>query len=605
MGSDLRAERASTPVDRAVVRRRRLRRRAPRTPVDETAKLEELRSTFFGPERARIQELESRPSIDAQSVGAILPEAVALATAERERELAIGLEPTVTRAVTLVARNRPDLYAEALAPTIGAAVKKAVTEAIAAMLERFDLALERSLSLRSLRWRVEAKRTGRPFAEVVMLHTLTFRVEQVFLIHAPTSLVLLHLTDPVLPTKNPDQVAALLSAIDSFGREAFAPVAPADHLRRFAFGDLEVWVAREEPLVLATVVRGTTTSSLREQISDTLARVRITCQEGLADFAGDVSPFEPARPALEPLVRAERQAPKRRGAVVLAVVAGLLVVLVAGFVWRSRSHAAAALRRQQEVIETLTHEPGIVVEHVTSAAGQPHVTGFRDPLARQAEDVLDQHGLTGVSLSLVPFVSLDPQIVQRRAAHVLEVPEGVTLAMHDGRLVISGVAERRWIERAEVIARAIPGVDRVELAAVRPRESVDVARATAEDLAQAKVPSFAVGGARLAEELRRALAHVAETARRALAAAAEARTGACLDVVGHADATGDDDRNRALSLERAARAADELRALGVDPAALRVTGAERTTTVGSEARTVTFRLDIDETQRHPDCGASR
>ena len=38
-------------------------------------------------------------------------------------------------------------------------------------------------------------RTGRSFAEVVMLRSLVYRVEQIFLIHRETSLSLLHVGD--------------------------------------------------------------------------------------------------------------------------------------------------------------------------------------------------------------------------------------------------------------------------------------------------------------------------------------------------------------------------------------------------------------------------
>ena len=45
---------------------------------------------------------------------------------------------------------------------------------------------------RSLKWRFEAWRTGRPFAEIVLLKTLVYRVDQVFLIHKETGLLLQH-----------------------------------------------------------------------------------------------------------------------------------------------------------------------------------------------------------------------------------------------------------------------------------------------------------------------------------------------------------------------------------------------------------------------------
>ena len=60
-------------------------------------------------------------------------------------------------------------------------------------MQSFNHALEHSMSWRGLKWRMEAWRTGRSFAEVVLCHTLVFRVEQVFLIHQPTGLLIQHI----------------------------------------------------------------------------------------------------------------------------------------------------------------------------------------------------------------------------------------------------------------------------------------------------------------------------------------------------------------------------------------------------------------------------
>ena len=248
---------------------------------------------MLGPEQARLEVLEER-AVDAASVGNVLPEAVARATNDREEELAIALEPTVTRAVAVVARRRPELYGEILAPTIGAAVRKAVAEAIAVMLERFNEALERSLSVRSLRWRMEAARTGRPFAEVVLLRTLRYRVEQILLIHTETSLVLEHLVDPMTPAPPSDQVAAMFSAIDAFGREAFGPLPPEAHLRKFELGDLTVWVVRDAAVTIAAVVRGTPAVEISQLMTEAAARLRLELQPELAAFQGDVSRFAAA-----------------------------------------------------------------------------------------------------------------------------------------------------------------------------------------------------------------------------------------------------------------------------------------------------------------------
>jgi hypothetical protein len=67
------------------------------------------------------------------------------------------------------------------------------------MMQSFNQTIDHSLSFKGLAWRIEAWRTGRPFAEVVLLHTLRFRVEQLFLIHRDTGLfsITSHRTPPL------------------------------------------------------------------------------------------------------------------------------------------------------------------------------------------------------------------------------------------------------------------------------------------------------------------------------------------------------------------------------------------------------------------------
>lgn len=64
-------------------------------------------------------------------------------------------------------------------------------------------------------------RTGASFAEVVLRHTLLYRVEQVFLVHRESGLLLHHLTAQSIAAQAPDMVAGMLTAIQDFARDSF------------------------------------------------------------------------------------------------------------------------------------------------------------------------------------------------------------------------------------------------------------------------------------------------------------------------------------------------------------------------------------------------
>jgi OOP family OmpA-OmpF porin len=113
---------------------------------------------------------------------------------------------------------------------LGPAIRKAITEAIAGLVAGINRALDESLSARGLAWRWEAWRSGVPYPQIVMKHALVYRVEQVYLIHAETGLLLAHVTAPDLAAPDADVISGV-TAIRDFVGDALerAPAAACGH----------------------------------------------------------------------------------------------------------------------------------------------------------------------------------------------------------------------------------------------------------------------------------------------------------------------------------------------------------------------------------------
>jgi len=149
------------------------------------------------------------------------PSACAVKKKDGERALAKALSPTIQETLRESVRKDPHVLADALFPMMGPAIRKSITETLRAMLESFNAALEHSLSAQGIKWRIEAFRTGKSFGEIVLMHSLLYRVEQVFLIHRQTGLVLSHVVATSVSTQDPSMVAGMLSAIQQFVRDSF------------------------------------------------------------------------------------------------------------------------------------------------------------------------------------------------------------------------------------------------------------------------------------------------------------------------------------------------------------------------------------------------
>lgn len=556
---------------------------------DVQADLEELRRVIVGPEQARLQRLEEHPVIRADTVGGVLPEAIARATESRREALSISLEPAVTTVLRTVAPREADFFGEILSPTIGAAIRKAVADAVAAMLQRFDEALDHSLSLRSMQWRLEARRTGRPFAEVVLLRTLVYRVEQVFLIHSETGIVLQHLLASGVEQQAPDQVAAMMAAIDAFAREAFRPLPPGAHLREFQIGDVVVWVERDPWVTVAAVIRGVAPRDLCEVLREARERIYLTHRDDLARFTMDVSPFVATQPVLERCLRVQRLPPPRRARIWLAVAAAILIVTFGALFIERRARDAEQARLLAACVAALEAEPGIVVTSADRSAGQYRLVGLRDPLAEPPAAILARRGLPPAELRFQPFHSVDPRLTERRARQALRPPSGVELALVDSTLRATGTAPRAWIEQARLLAPTLVGVERYDESELRQAEP---SLRTVSAALEAVDIRFTLGAARPGPEQSAAIARVASLSQTAIQLATEAHLAVCIAVTGHADRVGTEPRNRALSNARAAQVADELVRRGVGRAYLRPRGAGTSATESLErARNVTFRVE--------------
>ena len=267
-------------------------------------------SILLGPAEAEIQRLQGRLDdryAQARDVSAVLPQALVHCSADPE--LARALAPPVEKAITASVRRDPKPLADAIFPIIGPAIRKAVAASLAAMVESMNRTLEHSVSWRAIRWRLEARRTGRTFGEVVLLHTLLYRVEQVFLIHRKTGLsAAARPREPDRRGADAQMVSAMLTAIRDFAQDSFR-TADHDSLDAFEVGELSVWIEQGPEAVIAAVIRGNAPKDFRRTLQDAVERVHLQFGEALAAFNGDAQAVRrhPADPRGMPAHRVSRR----------------------------------------------------------------------------------------------------------------------------------------------------------------------------------------------------------------------------------------------------------------------------------------------------------
>ncbi|MBH0192480.1 MAG: OmpA family protein, partial [Nitrospira sp.] len=271
--------------------------------------LDELRSLLLAPEQNRLERLQERldnPTLHANDVSRVLPDAITLSRAS-DGSLTQALTPVVEEALTTSVRKSPHVIVDVIAPIMGPAIRQSIMQAVQGMVQSLNQTLEHSMSAKGLSWRVEAWKTGRPFAEVVLLHTLLYRVEQVFLIHRETGLLLHHVSADAVIVQDEQVVSGMLTAIQQFVRDSFG-VGDADTLHQFQVGEYTVWIEQGTYAYLAGVIRGTPPISLRQVFQESLVQIHVRHRKDLACFDGDPAPFGPAHAALEACLQSQQGA---------------------------------------------------------------------------------------------------------------------------------------------------------------------------------------------------------------------------------------------------------------------------------------------------------
>ncbi len=600
---------------------------------EERDDLTELRRLILEPEQVQIRQireilegLEVRP----EDVGKVLAEAVMLRS-EQDNKLTIALIPTVEETVRASIRKDPATFESILSPVIGQTIRHAIAQAFQAKLQNFNQTLVQSLSWQGLKWRMEALRTGKSFAEVVLLHSLLYRVEQVLLIHRETGLILQHMAADGLPSfQDADVVSGMLTAIQDFVRDSFN-MDEEDALQTFQVGELTVWVVQGEMALLAAVIRGDPPEALRVTLQKALEEIHFEKGEALSDFNGDTAAFNAIRYCLRACFEAEYQG-RKKGRLLPWLL--FLLLLIAGGIgfyyglshidWEReeaiRKPITRPVRTEEgpgsvrsgtdrsllDLKERLHGLPGIMVTEVTRRGDTYRVSGLRDPLAPDPRSE-PERWLEGADIppekvvfDWTPYQALHPDFVRQRAQRLLAPPPGVDLTYQDGVLTARGTASHDWVERFRILGPALSGVTAIDGNALTDR-AVAGFRA-AKKAIEERVVIFIFNTARVRPDQIPKLKALVADARKLRRFGRELEAPYLLEIVGHTDSTGTERRNETLSRERAAKARAFLISNGMDPDRLRIIGVadkapvreEKTEADKAMNRSVTFRFIEDE-----------
>ncbi len=377
-----------------------------------------------------------------------------------EDELVNALRAPVEQCIKDSIEHDAHSFANALFPVMGPSIRKSINEAFKSLLQSINKTLEQSLSFRGLTWRMEALKTGRSFSDIVLQKTFVYRIEQIFLIHKETGLLIQHINQDGIDIGDNDAISAMLTAIQDFIRDSFS-ANKTEELESAEVGDYTVWLDRSPHVVLACVVRGSAPYSFRQTMRSILEKVEARYGRQLTHFSGESEQFEPAKSLLEKALEAEKKDKFKENRLFSPM--SLLIFGAIGFLLISWIYQAWVYNHQIKLyVKTVEETPGIVLISAKEEKGRLVLRGLRDPLSDDPQKLAQEMGVHNEIVSdWTPYQSLVPIFVAERLKRVLKPPDTVQIEVANDHLTVKGYAEWGWIEKFKEYVNFMAGLSEI------------------------------------------------------------------------------------------------------------------------------------------------
>lgn len=344
--------------------------------------LETLQKLLVGIDReqaqdvfARVQQLDRR----SDDIHEALVDAVSKLNSDEQSKLMEHLSSVAASSLKTSIRNDPDNVTEIVYPIMLPAIRQAVADSMRSALERIDNMFKSKLSPQSIKWRIEAQRSGVSYAEVLLRNTMHYGVEQAFLIDKKSGLLMQHVSALSGSQKDEDAVSAMFLAIERFVKDSFSE--DDDALQRVTIGERLVYLAHGPHALLACVVKGTPPADFLANVQSTLETIHAAEPDTLKEFSGDRDTLASINPVMSELLEldfdekeeaSEGFSDKATIGMQLAAIAGLLLL---SYLWFQGMQG----KRVDQYMHELNSNQHIQVFNAEKRGGIWELKGIIDP----------------------------------------------------------------------------------------------------------------------------------------------------------------------------------------------------------------------------------
>jgi outer membrane protein OmpA-like peptidoglycan-associated protein len=349
--------------------------------------------------------------------------------------------PLVEKSVEHSVANHSEQMVGALYPLVGSLVRKSLSAFITDLLEKTNSLIENSFTFKGLKWRLKARQAGVSFSQYIASQTFAFRVEQVFLIHGETGLLLHSISAGLHETADADLMSAMLTAINDFVSDSFTQA--ADHSEQqldvIKTDDFTLVIKPGPSAIIVAAISGNVPQKVANQLQLSLEEIHRLYGRELRQFNGDASVFLDSEQQLrdcliselKPQKKQHKKQPWLAWAAVFIILSGL------GYLGTKRWQAQELLAQ----ITKIDTQAGIVLLSANLYDfSSIKFDILRDPTAIPVDTWLTNLQLASAKVTYTEraYVSLDQNIIQQKVSNIAAAFEDIQLNWQGLEPIFSG-----------------------------------------------------------------------------------------------------------------------------------------------------------------------
>jgi hypothetical protein len=263
--------------------------------------LEALKKILLHEDQLKLKQLETELSAlrnqiaDKESLISSLDPVIAdlleRKIASSKEEMAAALAPIMGDAIRHQIADAKEDVVDALYPIIGKTIRKSVAEAMKNLVETVNQKIDKALRQNLFKKFIQSKITGVPGSELVLKDAMPFQIEEIFLIHKESGLLLSHVSSKNAGVKiDQDLISGMLTAIRNFVSEAFVSDEDQD-LEEIQYGSSKILLDMGHHSYIAVVISGIEPGQFDNGIRTLNQKIHNRYHKPLRQFDGDITQF--------------------------------------------------------------------------------------------------------------------------------------------------------------------------------------------------------------------------------------------------------------------------------------------------------------------------